>query len=374
MSRRWLAALVAVIVAAGASLYALRAGDSDTAPPPEQPKALDFLAADLYTVQRQPLERTLPLTGTLAPLVEAEVKAKVAGQLVEVAVREGEQVKQGQVLARIDPTELRARVAAREAEAAAARSQLELSRKTLQQQQALAQQGFISRNALQNAESGFEVAQARLGTARAELALAREDLDKAAIQAPFSGTVAARLAEPGERVAVDAPVLRLVNLSQLALQAPVPAESIAEVRVGQPVTFRVQGFGERTFTGRVDRINPTTTEGSRSFPVHVVIENPDGALRGGLFATGSLVLERIENALPVPATAVREENGGAHVYAIENEVVQRKPVELGLRTRNGFVEVRSGLEPGDVVVRTNLGQLREGAQVRVVRVAAQAYP
>ncbi|HEX2200331.1 MAG TPA: efflux RND transporter periplasmic adaptor subunit [Burkholderiales bacterium] len=374
MPRRWIAVAVALILLAGGALYLARNGEPEQAAPAEAPQRLDFLAGDLYTVREQPLARTLPLTGTLTPLVEAAVKAKVPGQLVEVTVREGEQVTAGQVLARIDPTDLRARVAAREAEVAAARSQLELARQTLRQQQVLASKGFISKNALQNAQSGFEVAQARLRTARADLALAQEELDHAVLRAPFDGTVAARLAEPGERVAVDAPVLRLVDLSRLALQAPVPAESIGEVRVGQQVSFRVQGFGEREFAGKVERINPTTTEGSRSIPVHVAIDNPDGTLRGGLFASGSLVLERVEHALPVPATAVREDGGQAYVYVIENDAVRRRAVTLGIATRTGFVNVRAGLEAGDVVVRTNLGQLREGAQVRVVRVAAQAYP
>lgn len=374
MARKWLVIGAATVLVAGVSLYALRSPDGAAeAPARETARPLEFLPSDLYTVKQEPLERTLPITGTLRPLLEAEVRSKVAGQLVEVAVREGERVEEGQVLARIDPAELRARVAGRSAEVEAARSQLELARKTLQQQQALATQGFISRNALLNAQSSFEVAQARLGTARSELALAREDLDKALMRAPFSGIVAARLADPGERVAVDTPVLRLVDLSQLALEAPVPAENIGEVKVGQPVSFRVQGFGAREFSGRIDRINPTTAEGSRSVPVHVVVENPDRALRGGLFASGSLVLERVEKALPVPASAIREENGQAYVYAVEDETLRRREVEVGIATRSGLVDVRAGLQPGDVVVRANLGQLREGAAVRVGQVAAQAY-
>jgi membrane fusion protein, multidrug efflux system len=375
MARKWLIAGVAAAVVAGGALFALRSSDErPQAAAKAAPQALEFLPSDLYRVQREALERTLPLTGTLRPLVEAEVRAKAAGQLLEVTVREGEPVKEGQLLARIDPAELRARVAGREAEQAAARSQLELARKTLQQQQALSTQGFISKNALQNAESSFEVAQARVGTARSELAVAREALDNAVLRAPFSGTVAARLADPGERVAVDAPVLRIVDLAQLALEAPVPAENIGEVRVGQPVTFRVQGFGARDFTGRIERINPTTAEGSRSIPVHLVIENLDRTLRGGLFASGSLVLERVEDALPIPATAVREEGGQRYVYEIDEDTVRRRTVELGIATRNGMVNVQAGLEDGDVIVRNNLGQLREGAHARVAQAAAQAYP
>jgi membrane fusion protein, multidrug efflux system len=374
MARRTLLLVVAAVLLVGVSLYALRSGEERDGLPAGGPfPALEFLPSDLYTVHAQPLERTLPLTGTLRPLVDAEVRAKVGGQLVEVAAREGERVKEGEVLARIDPADLRARVAGREAEVEAARSQLELARNTLKQQQALAKQGFISRNALQSARSSFEVAQARLGTARSELALAREDLQNATLRAPFSGTVATRLAEPGERIAADAPVLRLVELSRLALEAPVPAESIGEVRVGQPVTFRVQGFDERRFDGRIERINPTTAEGSRAVPVHVVVDNPDRALRGGLFASGELVLERVENALPVPVTAVREEDGRPYVYEIEEDAVRRRVVALGMATRTGLVDVREGLEAGDVVVRANLGQLREGAGVSIGRVAAQAY-
>ena len=373
MARQWLVAAVVLLLVGLATLYFLRGAEVRPQPAEKAAPALEFLPSDLYRVQREPLERTLPLTGTLRPLVEAEVRAKVAGQVIEVTVREGDPVKEGQVLARLDPTELRARVAAREAELAAARSQLALAAKTLEQQRALATQGFISRNALLNAESGFEVAQARVGTARAELALAREALNDAVVRAPFSGTLAARLVDPGERVAVDGPMLRIVDLDPLALEAPVPAENIGEVRVGQPVTFRVQGFGAREFRGRIERINPTTAEGSRSIPVHVVIENPETALRGGLFATGELVLERIEQALPVPASAVREEGGQRYVYQIEDETVRRRAVELGIGTRNGMVDVRAGLEPGDVIVRSNLGQLREGAQARVTQIAAQAY-
>lgn len=374
MARRWLLAGAAAVLAAGVTLYMVRGGEErPQAAENGAPRALEFLPSDLYTVRREPLERTVPITGTLRPLLEAEVRAKVAGQLLEVNVREGEPVEQGQVMARVDPTELRARVAGRQAELSAARSQLDLSRKTLQQQQALASQGFISKNALQNAESGFEVAQARVGTARAELALAQEALDNSVLRAPFTGTVAARLADPGERVAVDGAVARLVELSRLALEAPLPAEFIGEVHVGQPVTFRVQGFGTREFSGRIDRINPTTAEGSRSIPVHVVVENPQRELRGGLFASGALVLERVEDALPVPATAVREENGSHYVYQIESDTVRRRPVELGVAARNGLVDVRSGLEPGDIIVRTNLGQLREGAPVRTGQIAAQAY-
>ena len=325
----------------------------------------EFLQDDLYIVEPRNLDRVLPLTGSLMPLTEATVKAKVAGELVAVTVREGESVKQGQLLARIDPTEVQARVAARQAEVAATKAQLVWAEKNRNQQKALLDKSFISQSAFDNIQSNYDVAIARQHAAEAELVVARKSLGDAVLVAPFSGIVSLRHAQPGERVALDAKVVSIVDLSRLQLEASVPPAAIGQVQIGQAMNFRVEGFGEREFAGRIERINPAATAGSRSISVYAVIDNREGLLRGGMFAQGALTLSSVGGALAVPASAVREEIGQTFVYAIEDGLIKRKNVKVGAPDAAGRVQVLDGLAAGDRIVRVNLGSLREGVTARL---------
>jgi len=372
--RRALAALAILIAAlavyAGAQALRDKGPSAKAAPAAATATVVEFLPEDLYTVRRDALSRTLPLTGTLAALTSATVKAKVAGELVEVAVREGQAVKRGQLLARIDQTEVQARVAARQADAEAARAQLGLAEKNRSTQKSLLEKNFISQNAFDTTQSNQEVAAARLRAAEADLVSARKSLGDAVLLAPFAGVVSERHAQPGERVPLDGKVVSLVDLTRLELEAAVPASTIARVKVGQPVAFRVDGFGEREFLGRIERINPATTAGSRSINLYAVIENSDGLLRGGLFAQGELILERIENALLAPASAVREETGRQYVYAIADGVLRRRLVKTGRPDAGDQVQVLEGLAEGERIVKSNLGLLREGVPAKVREPAA----
>lgn len=366
-----LAAIVGIGAVAGVGALRNRSVEAKAAAVVKVP-VLEFVPEDLYTTKQDAMARTLPITGTLMALTTATVKAKVAGELIEVTVREGQPVRQGQLLARIDQTEVQARVAARLAEMAAARAQLQLAEKNRITQKALLERNFISQNAFDTTQSGYDVAAARLRAAEADLVSARKTLGDSTLYAPFSGIVSERHAQPGERVPLDAKVISIVDLSVLSLEASVPASAISKVRVGQTVEFRVDGFGERRFTGRIDRINPSTAAGSRSISIYAVLDNKDGLLRGGLFAQGELTVERIENVVTVPATAVREEVGQTFVYAIDNGVVRKKPVRIGPADSAGTLQVLSGISAGERIVKTNLGQLRDHSPVLVRAPAAPA--
>jgi RND family efflux transporter MFP subunit len=365
-ARTLLIAFTALAAVAAASYAAMRG--RHPAPKPaaaaETPVA-EFLQGDLVIVEPAALDRTLPLTGSLAPFNEATVKAKVAGELVEVAVREGESVRAGQLLARVDTTDVQARVAARQADVEAAKAQLVWADKNRAQQKALLDKAFISQSAFDNVQSNYDVAAARLRAAEAELVVARKALGDAALVAPFAGIVSQRHAQPGERVALDARVVSVVDLSRLQLEAAVPPAAIGQVRAGQPISFRVEGFGERGFEGRIERINPSATAGSRSIAVYAVIDNREGLLRGGMFAQGTLTLSRVADALAVPASAVREEIGQTYVYAIVDGLVTRRNVKVGAPDAAGRVQVLEGLAAGDRIVRVNLGSLREGMAARL---------
>ena len=363
-----LAIVVAVLAALAVTAVALRGRQNaaDAAAPVQSAGPVaEFLQDDLFIVEPRNLERTLPLTGSLAPLNEATVKARVAGELVAVTVREGESVKQGQVLARIDLTEVQAKVAARQADVEAAKAQLVWAGKNRGTQKALLDKAFISQNAFDNIQSNYDVAVARLRAADAELALARKSLGDAVLMAPFAGVVSQRHAQPGERVALDARLVSIVDLTRLQLEAAVPPAAIGQVKVGQPISFRVEGFDEREFAGRIERINPAATAGSRSISVYAVIDNRAGLLRGGMFAQGALTLSRLDGALAVPASAVREEIGQTFVYAIQDGLVKRKAVKIGPPDAAGRVQVLEGLAAGERIVRVNLGSLREGVAARL---------
>ena len=349
---------------AAAGLAAVRGKRAEQKPAAVAPVA-EFLQDDLYIVEPRDLDRVLPLTGSLAPLTEATVKAKVAGELIAVTVREGESVRQGQVLAKIDLTEVEAKVAAREADVAAAQAQLGWAEKNRGQQKALLEKSFISQSAFDNIQSNYDVAAARLRAAEAERVVARKSLGDAVLVAPFSGIVSLRHAQPGERVALDAKVVSIVDLSRLQLEASVPPAAIGQVRIGQAMNFRVEGFGEREFEGRIERINPAATVGSRSISVYAVIDNREGLLRGGMFAQGALTVSHANAVLAVPASAVREEIGQTFVYAIEDGLVKRKNVTVGAPDATGRVQVLEGLAAGDRIVRVNLGALREGMAARL---------
>lgn len=374
VSRRrltWLAGIALTVAAAGAVLAISRHDSVAQAPAPSQ-TILEFAAGDIVTAESRELARSVPLTGSLKPFAEAVVKAKIAGELQRLAVREGEAVKKGQVLGRIDPTEAEARVAERQADLEGARSQLQLAQKNHANQKALLERGFISKNAFDSTESSLEVARARVNAAEAALAVTRKALQDTVLAAPMDGIVAQRHAEPGERLPVDGRVITLADVSRLEMAAPVPAAEIAAVRVGQEVSFAVEGYNGRAFTGRVERINPVASSGSRSVDIYLVVENADRALRGGSFAQGVLILERLPAAVVVPLSAVREEAGSRYVYTLEDGRIVHREVKLGATLRDqGLVQVTAGLAPGTRVVRSNLGQLREGASARIAGQPAQ---
>lgn len=336
------------------------------------PSVLEFAASDLLTLEAGTVARTIPLTGTLKPSNQTLVRAKVSGELVELAVREGTPVQAGQRIARIDPTEFEARVREREAQRRSAEAQVEQARRTRDNNRALLDKGFISQNAFDNAESGYQVTVANRDAALAQLAQARKALADTAVLAPMTGVVAERFAQVGEKVSPDSRILSIVDLSRMEIEAPVPASEIGSVRIGQPVTLRIEGI-DAPQAGEVVRINPATAAGTRSVPVYIGLDNRDPRIRAGLFAQGALAVERREGVIGVPAAAVRDAAGRSFVYRIAEGVIEERTVKLGLRDpaaraangSTGVIEVLEGLAAGDTIVGVNLGPLRPGSRVKL---------
>jgi RND family efflux transporter MFP subunit len=356
---------VGIALVASAVMYTGHA-DSKAKPGAAAPAAIELAPTDLVAAERRALRRAVPLTGSLQARNQTVVKAKVAGEIRDLLVREGEPVKAGQIVARIDATDAESRVAEKLADLEAARAQAELAEKNRANQEKLLKQGFISQNAYDSTLSNVLVAEARQRAAGAQLSVAKKALEDTVVRAPIAGVVAQRLAQPGERVAVDGKILSLVDLAELEVEAAVPAGDIPAIRVGQEVSFAVEGFEGREFKGRVDRIAPAAMAGSRSIMVYAVLPNRDGALRAGMFAKGAVTLEKRTEAWVLPLAAIHEGPDGAFVYRLSEGTLSRVPVRLGLRDEaGGTVEIVGGIDGPTQVVKASLGALREGVPVRV---------
>jgi len=369
--KRWhrltLALLLLALVAAGIGrvLGARRAQQAQAAAVPKTSTTLELAGEDLLTVAKAEFTRTLEVSGSLVAVNSAFVKARVAAEVKSVAVREGDAVRAGQVLAQLDTTEFDWRLRQAEQQAHAARSQLEIAQRALLNNRALVAQGFISATALENAVSTEAGAMATLQAALAAVELARKARADATISAPIGGFVAQRLVQPGERVPVDAKLLEIVDLSRLELQASVPPESAGLLRVGATARLKVDGI-DGDVPARVVRINPSAQPGSRSVIAYLELQ-PNPALRQGLFARGSIELER-RQALLLPLSALRNDQAQPYALLLAGTQLAQRTLSLGQRGQAGAldaVEVLQGLAEGDRVLAGSLGAVRDGASVRL---------
>ena len=368
--RRISVMLVVVALVAGlAGTVALRASKRAAAQGLAKgaaPVALEFVAADLAYVESTPLARWLPVSGTLEPVHQAVVKAKVAGDIVGLTVREGEPVRAGQKIAHIESPDLESRFVDRVGAVESARAQLALAEKTRVMNVRLRDDKFISQSAFDSTESTYSVARGNLKSAEAQVQLARNALHDADVVAPLRGVVARRHVQTGEEVAIEAPIITIVDLGDLEVQAMVPALDVPALAIGMPVELAVDGFGERHFRGRVDRINPSTEPGTRAIIVYVSLPNPDAALRGGMFATGRIALAQSAPALTLPVAAVRSEAGQSYVWTIDNGKLARRIVITGRRDEtNGRVEIKTTLARETPVLAARFDNLKDGAPALV---------
>lgn len=374
------AALVLVLLAAGVlrAIEARRAQQAAVAAAAKPAEAVVQLSpADVVRATRRELAQTLAISGTLKAVDSALVKARVAGELIGLTVREGDAVTAGQVVARIDPVEYQSRVRQAQEQADSARAQAEVAQRTYDNNKALVDQGFISRTALDTSQSNLNAALSTHRAALAAVEMAHKSLADTVLKSPLTGQVAQRLAQPGERVAVDARVIEVVDLSRIELEATLAAADSVAVRVGQRAALQIEGSSalgpanaDRKVGASVVRVNPSAQAGSRSVLVYLRLDRSAG-FRQGLFAQGSIDVGRVEG-LALPLSAVRIDKPAPYVQMVIEGRIAHRAVQTGQRGQvdgQTLVAVR-GVEDGAVVVAGSVGPLREGTAVRMAPVAA----
>ncbi|MGH7264532.1 MAG: efflux RND transporter periplasmic adaptor subunit [Candidatus Rokuibacteriota bacterium] len=404
-ARRGLAAVgLAAVVLTGAACDRQESAARTAGGPSGTPQAAAPRQVRVVAALEERLPVTVAVTGTLAADQEILVGFKVAGRVAELTVDLGSRVRRGQLIARLDSTDFRHRVAQAEAALRQARARLGLApdgaddrvnpeqtaivrearavldeaRLTRDRSERLWKDELIARAQLDTAVAALRVAEGRyqaaveevrnrqalLAERRSELALARQQLADTEIHAPIDGAVRERRASVGEFLAAGAPIASLVRVHPLRLRVAVPERQAPGIRVGQRVLVQIEG-DPAEHTGRVVRTSPVIVEQTRTLTIEAEVANPDGRLRPGAFAKAEIVVEAAQPAVLVPTASIVTFAGIERVIAVENGRSVEKQVRTGRRAGDR-VEILEGLEPGESVV-VEPGNLTGGQPVAVAK-------
>jgi len=319
-------------------------------------------AQDLITVESRAISQVVPVSGTVRAINAVTMRATSAAVVTRIDVSEGANVKAGQMLAQLDDGDARERLNQAQQQSNAAKSQLELAKRQRDNNRALVEKGFISSTALVSSDSSYATAQANHEAALAAQAIAKRSLLDAALRAPFSGVVTQRHVKAGERVAVNAPIIEIVDATQLEVEVLLPIAASGGLRIGQSASLTLESKAQPV-TAKVVRINPSVDTGSRS--VRVYLSLPTGSARVGEFATGELMVGEIEGAA-VPLDSVRTDQPSPYVQVIRDGKVVHTTVQILATGRLGdarFALVEP-LPAGTTILSPSAGLIANGTAVK----------
>ncbi len=325
---------------------------------------MSLTPADLVPVKTRLLTQTLAIAGPLKAVNAAFVKARVAGELQGLTVREGDLVKEGQVIARVESTEFQSRVRQAQQQAESAKAQVDIAKRSFENNRSLVDQGFISKTALESSLASLAAAEANFQAAQAGAEVAVKSLQDTVLRAPIAGLIAQRLAQTGERVAIDARIVEIVDLSRLELEASLSAADSLLVTVGQSAQLTIEGAA-KPIAAKVVRVNPSAVAGSRAVLAYLSLASTTG-LRQGLFAQGALELGKVQT-LTVPMSAVRTDKPQPYVQIVVNGRIVHQNVVLGVRGEfegQTLVGVQDVPENASILSGT-AGVFQAGTQVKI---------
>lgn len=307
------------------------------------------------------------ISGTLTAERQATLRAEVAGAVTQTLVEQGQTVKTGQVLVKLDDSAIRDGVLSARSAARTANEALVVARRNAERSERLAQAGALAERDLEQARWSVMNAEAGLADANARLASASKQLEKTTLRAPFNGVVSERQVNAGDVLQVGNPAITMVDPASLRLEATVPVSALSALKAGTPVDFEVSGYPGKAFTGRVARINPSVDPATRQVRIYVAIPNVAGRLVAGLFAQGRVATEA-RRALAVPISGIDFKSASPSVRRLRGGRVELVGVELGLTDDAlQMVEIKAGLAPGDTVLIGPSAGVAVGTPVRITK-------
>ena len=340
--RAW--GLLALAILGGAGAACRREAPA----PPPAPVAVQVGKENIAVVSMQDISTGPLISGTLMAERDATVRAEASGSVLQVTAAEGQTVRRGALLARIEDQALGDAYKSAQLAVKSAEQALGVAEREAQRTESLVKGGALAERELDTARNAVTAAQAQLEDARSRLASAGKQLGNLTVRSPMDGVVAARPVNAGDVVSLGAELYRIIDPRSMRLEASVPSESLAMIKVGLPVQFEVRGYPGQSFAGRIERIGPAADPVTRQVSIFVTIPNTAGRLVAGLFAEGRVAQES-RRTLVVPLTAVNTDDPkGAWVLRATDGKAERVAVSLGLRDeQTERVEITGGVKEGD---------------------------
>jgi RND family efflux transporter MFP subunit len=325
---------------------------------------LQLSAEDVATIRNSALSSGPAITGSVQPERKADLRAEVQAIVLKVLKENGDSVRRGDVLVRLDDTAIRDGLASAEASSRSAGQAFEQAERQFERMKTLRTSGMASAQALDDAEGRRNASQSDLEAAKARVVLARQQMQRTEVRAPFDGVVSDRKVSAGDTAQLGKELLKVIDPASMRFEAMISADDVGAVKPGQPVHFRVNGYGNQEFAGKVRRVNPAANITTRQVEVLVDFVGEKQPKLAGLYAEGRLETES-KTSLTIPATAVLRDGDKTSVFRVKNNKLQKLPLAVAERdSRSGDYVVAGGLEEGDQVIRHASATLKDGQPVQ----------
>ena len=355
--RRFVLVLELALAACGKGPQAPQKGAGSQAP-------LLIAAEDVYTVRNSALGSGPSITGSVQPERRADLRAEVSAVVLRVLKENGDVVRRGDVLVHLDDTAIRDSLASAEAASRAAGQAFEQAQRQHERMKTLRGSGMASAQQLDDAEGRRNAAQSDLEASKARLVLARQQLQRTEVRAPFDGVVSDRKVSAGDTAQIGKELAKVIDPTSMRFEALVSADHVGEIAAGQTVTFRVHGYGEQQFAGRVRRVNPAANPTTRQVEVLVDFTGDKQPRLAGLYAEGRVLTES-RASLTIPSSAVVRDGDRALAWRLRDNKLQKVPLEVDARdARTGDYVIRGGLGEGDQVIRHPTALLKDNQPVQ----------
>ena len=327
----------------------------------KMPVTFALKSTDVLVAERLSINQVEPVSGTVRAVNAVTLRSTMGAVVTRINALEGATVKAGQVLAQLDADDTRARLQQAQQQSNAAKAQVELAKRQRDNNRALVEKGFISSTALVSSDSNYATALANYEAALAAQQIAKRGLEDAALRAPFSGVVTQRHVKAGERVAVNAPVVDIVDVSQLEVEVLLPIAASSGLKTGQTATLNLESQPQ-PITAKVARINPSIDAGSRSVRIYLSI--PTGKARVGEFATGELTVGTLQGTA-VPLDSIRTDQPSPYVQVVRDQTIAHTTVQILATGRAGETRyaIVEPLPAGTTVLSPTAGLIANGTAV-----------